>query len=496
MKKIILLLGAIIFLSCRMPTLAAASCRGRSDCPTGYECVYWDNSGTPRIDSSNNAENAFCAKIYQEVTRVPTKTPPTPKYAKEGEFCGAGPNGVIQCEPGLKCDESRNRINEDRSEEISGERVGAGGICVKITPIVKPTIIDDCRLKICGDANCDGKLDTMDRLAWVRERLRPGVKTTDFNKDGKVDTKDYALLTSGIQGKCQPIIAPITKTPVPTNKPTKTPIDTKICNTDNDCLSSEYCYQPPMPTCPKGQNCLDVMPQKYCRARTMATPLPTTYCRGGYYGGTYGPTCGSSNFDLYNYYLKFSCADNTSGVVGDTTLETCYNKNDLVNMAEKFCSTHSVCSTPTPTAARITMMPTSRLTPTRAPTIVPTLETKKYCESDADCSRMETCYQPPMPTCPPGENCIQVMPQKYCKPMVVSEVTGVVTIVGCKPNKGDANRDGKINLTDYALWRFEYAKGLAAKADFNCDKRVDTTDYKIWKETFLETKGLMVTGEN
>jgi len=90
MKKIILLLGAIIFLSCRMPTLAAASCRGRSDCPTGYECVYWDNSGTPRIDSSNNAENAFCAKIYQEVTRVPTKTPPTPKYAKEGEFSGAG----------------------------------------------------------------------------------------------------------------------------------------------------------------------------------------------------------------------------------------------------------------------------------------------------------------------------------------------------------------------------------------------------------------------
>jgi len=88
---------------------------------------------------------------------------------------------------GLKCDRIREiRINEDRSEEISGERVGAGGICVKITPIVKPTIIDDCRLKICGDANCDGKLDTMDRLAWVRERLRPGVKTTDFNKDGKV----------------------------------------------------------------------------------------------------------------------------------------------------------------------------------------------------------------------------------------------------------------------------------------------------------------------
>lgn len=576
MKKIIWLLVAIIFLSSKIPTWAATSCRGRSDCPSGYECVYLDEFGDLRLDSSKSNGNAFCARIYQGVTSVPTKIQPTPtlkyakegefcgagpkgvvqcgpelkcdysrntiqdnsevegymvgaggicvkdistvkptiidncrlkvcgdancdglvnsldliiwkresenstnsrsadfnndgkvdkadydmlqlglqkkcgvptpstKYAKEGEFCGAGPNGVVECEPGLKCDYSRNRINEDNSDYVSVEIIGAGGVCVRVTPIAKPTIIDSCRLKICGDANCDGKIDIKDRLAWFRERIRPGAKTADFNKDGKVDTKDYSILLSGIRGKCEPVTPPKV-TVVPTRKP-------------------------------------------------VVTPLPTTYCRGGYYGGTYGPSCNTTTSSVYSYYLLFSCADNTPGVVGDINQKTCYNKNDLVNMAEKFCSTHSVCSTPTPTASRITMIPTKRLTPTRAPTRAPV--TKKFCETNSDCLRTETCYQPPMPTCPPGENCIQVMPQKYCKPMVVSEVTGVEEKSMCRESKGDANRDGKINLTDYALWRYEYAKGTASKADFNCDQKVDLTDYKIWKESFMQTRSLMVSESN
>ncbi len=602
MKKIIWLLVAIIFLSSQIPTWAVTSCRGRSDCPSGYECVYLDESGVPRLDSTNSANNAFCARIYQGVTSVPTKIQPTPtlkyakegefcgagpkgvvqcgpelkcdysrntiqdnsevegymvgaggicvkdistvkptiidncrlkvcgdancdglvnsldliiwkresenstnsrsadfnndgkvdkadydmlqlglqkkcgvptpstKYAKEGEFCGAGPNGVVECEPGLKCDYSRNRINEDNSDYVSVEIIGAGGVCVRVTPIAKPTIIDSCRLKICGDANCDGKIDIKDRLAWFRERIRPGAKTADFNKDGKVDTKDYSILLSGIRGKCEPV-APPKVTVVPTRKPVITPISSlkyakegefcgagpngvvecepglkcdysrnrinedsnqeitgeiagaggvcvkiaptikKTCNTNSDCQNNEYCYQPPMPTCPKGQNCLDVMPQKYCRSRT-----------------------------------------------------------------------------------EISLIPTDRSIPTRAPTRAPV--TKKFCETNSDCLRTETCYQPPMPTCPPGENCIQVMPQKYCKPMVVSEVTGVEEKSMCRESKGDANRDGKINLTDYALWRYEYAKGTASKADFNCDQKVDLTDYKIWKESFMQTRSLMVSESN
>ncbi|MBP6989623.1 hypothetical protein KBB48_02520 [Candidatus Shapirobacteria bacterium] len=520
MKKIILLLGWIIFLSSRIPSLAATSCQGRSDCPSGYECVYLNESGVPRLDSTNSKSNAFCARIYQGVTSVPTKSPiptgackilfwfddnnfscnkkefcgrymyqglrtfqtleeckanlPKPKYAKEGEpcgggrpdsrqcepglrcdyskntvysddgtegtrvgasgicvkitptakpikyakegeFCGAGPEGVVWCEPGLKCDESRNRIDEESGREIVGERIGVGGICVRITPTAKPTKIDDCRLKVCGDANCDGKIDTIDRLTWIRERFSSG-RNADFNKDGKVDMTDYSIVGNGIKNKCQPMVTP-RLTLVPTKKPIITPTK-KLCNTNSDCQGNEYCYQPPMPTCPKGENCLDVMPKKYCAPESPVTPLPTTL---------------------------------------------------------------------TPTTV-------SRLTPSLAPTKAPV--TKKFCETDSDCSRMETCYQPPMPTCPPGENCIQVMPQKYCKSAPVSEVTGVEEISKCQESKGDANKDGKVNLGDYALWRFEYAKGSVNKSDFNCDKKVDLIDYKIWKEVFLETKGLMVNEGN
>jgi len=38
-----------------------------------------------------------------------------------------------------------------------------------------------------------------------------------------------------------------------------------------------------------------------------------------------------------------------------------------------------------------------------------------YCQTDKDCSEGLKCYQPPMPECPEGFGCIQVMPQKYCR---------------------------------------------------------------------------------
>jgi len=313
---------------------------GRPDsrqCEPGLRCDYSKNTvySDDGTEGTRVGASGICVKI------TPTAKPI--KYAKEGEFCGAGPEGVVWCEPGLKCDESRNRIDEESGREIVGEIIGVGGICVRITPTAKPTKIDDCRLKVCGDANCDGKIDTIDRLTWIRERFSSG-RNADFNKDGKVDMTDYSIVGNGIKNKCQPMVTP-----------------------------------------------------------------------------------------------------------------------------------------------RLTLVPTKK------PIITPT---KKFCETDSDCSRMETCYQPPMPTCPPGENCIQVMPQKYCKSAPVSEVTGVEEISKCQESKGDANKDGKVNLGDYALWRFEYAKGSVNKSDFNCDKKVDLIDYKIWKEVFLETKGLMVNEGN
>ena len=43
------------------------------------------------------------------------------------------------------------------------------------------------------------------------------------------------------------------------------PQDVTYCQTDQDCQVDLKCYQPPMPTCPEGFGCIQVMPQKYCR---------------------------------------------------------------------------------------------------------------------------------------------------------------------------------------------------------------------------------------
>jgi hypothetical protein len=50
-----------------------------------------------------------------------------------------------------------------------------------------------------------------------------------------------------------------------------------------------------------------------------------------------------------------------------------------------------------------------------SPTPTPTTTVFKNCSSTADCSSNEICYQPPMPVCPQGAFCAQVMPAKYCK---------------------------------------------------------------------------------
>lgn len=47
------------------------------------------------------------------------------------------------------------------------------------------------------------------------------------------------------------------------------------CKTDSDCQKYEYCYQPPMPPCPAGAACVQVLPPKYCRVRPTPTATPT-----------------------------------------------------------------------------------------------------------------------------------------------------------------------------------------------------------------------------
>jgi len=44
-------------------------------------------------------------------------------------------------------------------------------------------------------------------------------------------------------------------------------------------------------------------------------------------------------------------------------------------------------------------------------------DSSEVCETNADCPSGYECYQPPTPTCPPGDNCLDVLPRKYCRPI-------------------------------------------------------------------------------
>lgn len=136
------------------------------------------------------------------------------------------------------------------------------------------------------------------------------------------------------------------------------------CNMNSDCCSTQHCAGGMCAYTP-----VPITPTPTRSPVGTIVPMPTTYCRGGYYGGTYGPRCNTDINSLSNYYLKFTCADNYPGTVGDINLKTCYNDNDLANMAEKFCSNHSVCSTPTrsPVGTVVPLPTIHPITPTPVP---------------------------------------------------------------------------------------------------------------------------------
>jgi hypothetical protein len=52
--------------------------------------------------------------------------------------------------------------------------------------------------------------------------------------------------------------------------------------------------------------------------------------------------------------------------------------------------------------------------------------------------------------------------------------------------RGDANRDGLVDLIDFNIWRNEFSGLSSAKsADFNADNVVDLLDFNIWRTEFL-----------
>lgn len=52
--------------------------------------------------------------------------------------------------------------------------------------------------------------------------------------------------------------------------------------------------------------------------------------------------------------------------------------------------------------------------------------------------------------------------------------------------QGDANGDGKVDLTDLGVWKDEYVQNGEGNADFNRDGKVDLADLGVWKDEYVK----------
>lgn len=145
---------------------------------------------------------------------------------------------------------------------------------------------------------------------------------------------------TGTEPEPQPTKVPatMTPTPTPTKAPTMTPTPTRVptavptttntytCATNADCRSGEQCYQPPMPACPEGRACPQVMPSKICVATTPpASPTPAPVCTYTY---SEWSTCsyGVQTRTIVGAANKVACKDNAP-VLQRSCVQTCTNNS-------------------------------------------------------------------------------------------------------------------------------------------------------------------------
>jgi len=91
-----------------------------------------------------------------------------------------------------------------------------------------------------------------------------------------------------------------------------------------------------------------------------------------------------------------------------------------------------------------------------------------------------------------------VQSRRTCPAPVFEKWSEAATITGCmvgagvrscdscaNRKNGDANCDGKVDMSDFGIWKDEYLKKIMTKADFNCDNKADMTDFGVWKRGYL-----------
>lgn len=571
------------------------SCYSDNDCAVGYRCIYLDD----RLD----ADAGYCAKTYVRVTAVPTKMEPTMKCnnlwwiddlnkeCSQKQFCGAyAYQGLKTFFTAEECKKSLLPIN--------------------------------CAYKRCGDANCDGLVNTRDLIVWMRERGGSG-KTADFNNDGKVDIKDYDMLRQGLTKKC--------KVPTPTRVPTRmpTPIASKIVNwTTNWANFTAFDYRVQVSDGTSSGRIFGVNPSKPCNSVTgemvCVNSNPPGLNSNGLHYMTLEVTWFENDIEMRMFIYLYSdgkrwwsneirvyngqAQPNTDwvyfyGKFFDTPVGQSFNqslkfsltaadpKNGNTPVTLSFSNlkfeafknyfnqiTKIPTRVPTPLTAPLiqvvsepavglggilTLRPGQKFSVTGILKNLPGVLDKdytrafffgpifegacsntewtltcvankagddkiyvevyrdgityrsniigirvmsggvtavpvKYCNTKEDCSSGEICYQPPMPTCPEGTACAQVMPKKYCKGISVvttlpsQGVTKKPTPYACQYN-GDADGDGGATIKDFGIWKSEFMSGKINKADFDCNRTVNLADYEVWKNAFLRGKKLMIT---
>lgn len=50
---------------------------------------------------------------------------------------------------------------------------------------------------------------------------------------------------------------------------------------------------------------------------------------------------------------------------------------------------------------------------------------------------------------------------------------------------GDADRNGRVDMVDFGIWKAEAVAGVKNMADFNSDGKIDLVDFSVWKKAFL-----------
>lgn len=236
------------------------------------------------------------------------------------------------------------------------------------------------------------------------------------------DVTEPGKLTCGTQGCAQDSQCGEGLICVGATKP-KTKVGGDNCQNDADCGTGNKCYQPPMPNCPPGKMCPQVMPRPYCiytdgycskpeyKDTCSNDPSTTTCCSApeepellacGEKGCTNTSDCeegfvcvSTAETDSSGNIVKY-CADDRylDTCVSDPSAKNCCEAPPAITVTTTITPTDEPTITPTGTLTiTSTATPPKTLTPS-VTTVITTVGCNESCDANADCANIShICYE-------------------------------------------------------------------------------------------------------